>query len=487
MKSSFKTIIIISLVFIVNTCLAQTKFVPQLIRHLYWVDTSGIGIDSIGYWKETYNSYNKYSNNNIIENGSVNFISKDTTNKITSVYDNYNRKIEEIYYSNFNSTNHKLIKNSRSSYFYPDNNGSIETNTFTYDTTTDIWIPTYRSKYMLDKNKNPVFVFDETIQNGVWYTNNNKKSSYHYLPNTDLITLRIDSAFNSFTQKFDAYNSNECLYDKKNNIIQITRYQKINSEWIPVYKNLFKYTNGKNDQLLIVEFYNSDSIIYKYDHLKWKNPVPIYYPIHKDAMESYFSDFSEYIETFSSWKKSKEVKTIFTDLNGSNELYTKILFNQDSSEFKAVSSYNDFKRLTLSEFFTYNTNSGWNRLNGYKYDLKYNSYNTLYELTNMPLVQNNYFLSSKEIYEDFITVQIPNISIPAEINLYPNPTSGLIKLDLPENTQAKINVINNLGALQRTYYSQTNQIDLQDLPNGIYFLKIEALDKTYNQRLIIKH
>ncbi|MAO10855.1 MAG: hypothetical protein CMC07_08225 [Flavobacteriaceae bacterium] len=55
-------------------------------------------------------------------------------------------------------------------------------------------------------------------------------------------------------------------------------------------------------------------------------------------------------------------------------------------------------------------------------------------------------------------------------NIYPNPTSGL--LDIKSNTPiSEIIVYNNIGQLLYTF-EEKNQVDISDLSEGIYFLKI---------------
>ncbi|WP_157972857.1 T9SS type A sorting domain-containing protein [Aureibaculum luteum] len=63
------------------------------------------------------------------------------------------------------------------------------------------------------------------------------------------------------------------------------------------------------------------------------------------------------------------------------------------------------------------------------------------------------------------------------IQIYPNPTFGIIKIDAPESSYT-INVVNTIGA---TIYSSKKKgksfdIDLSSFANGMYFLVIENLD-----------
>jgi len=82
----------------------------------------------------------------------------------------------------------------------------------------------------------------------------------------------------------------------------------------------------------------------------------------------------------------------------------------------------------------------------------------------------------------------------AEVNIYPNPTSGNIQLESPvfENNQTQVHLYNNLGQLvqqERLNSGSMNQsIDFSSqLTNGIYFVKILQEDKEINIRRIQLH
>lgn len=63
-----------------------------------------------------------------------------------------------------------------------------------------------------------------------------------------------------------------------------------------------------------------------------------------------------------------------------------------------------------------------------------------------------------------------------EIKLFPNPANNVINLNLPEN--AEIMVINMSGktVMQQNFNAGINNIDISNLPSGIYFVKIYGKD-----------
>lgn len=72
------------------------------------------------------------------------------------------------------------------------------------------------------------------------------------------------------------------------------------------------------------------------------------------------------------------------------------------------------------------------------------------------------------------------------IELYPNPTSDYLRIrHLPVNSE-NIELLDNLGRIVRSYYPNS-EINLEGLPNGIYFLKITLKNNDYYIQKVIKY
>ena len=76
------------------------------------------------------------------------------------------------------------------------------------------------------------------------------------------------------------------------------------------------------------------------------------------------------------------------------------------------------------------------------------------------------------------------------INIYPNPASDLITLNIGNRNNANLtlNIYTIIGELVRSELLKQNQqkINIGDLTNGIYMVTIKSKDLTENQRLIIQ-
>ncbi|MCH2223674.1 MAG: T9SS type A sorting domain-containing protein [Crocinitomicaceae bacterium] len=70
-----------------------------------------------------------------------------------------------------------------------------------------------------------------------------------------------------------------------------------------------------------------------------------------------------------------------------------------------------------------------------------------------------------------------------EIRISPNPTKGMITIDLSYEVD-NIKVIDGSGRILRTYFQKVNSLDLSDLENGIYYLTFSVSDQKITQRIV---
>jgi hypothetical protein len=89
-----------------------------------------------------------------------------------------------------------------------------------------------------------------------------------------------------------------------------------------------------------------------------------------------------------------------------------------------------------------------------------------------------------------VTTSIGNLEN-ASVNIYPNPNDGKFNLLLDKNIQSvDIRIFNAMGALvfqkQYTNDSHSFEINLSDLPKGIYLLNANGKDVNFVKQLVIK-
>jgi hypothetical protein len=83
---------------------------------------------------------------------------------------------------------------------------------------------------------------------------------------------------------------------------------------------------------------------------------------------------------------------------------------------------------------------------------------------------------------------LESIDEPAEENsaqLYPNPTNGVVHLNLDENTDVeRLTILNSQGVEILSLAHKNKKIDLSDQPDGLYFIQIESENHKRNYQII---
>ncbi len=89
-------------------------------------------------------------------------------------------------------------------------------------------------------------------------------------------------------------------------------------------------------------------------------------------------------------------------------------------------------------------------------------------------------------YEFQTSVSIDEIQGISELNIYPNPTTGIFKIEGFTSEIKKLTITNSLGELLPFSSKGEGTIDLSYGPNGIYFLYIETSGKAITKKIIKK-
>jgi hypothetical protein len=88
----------------------------------------------------------------------------------------------------------------------------------------------------------------------------------------------------------------------------------------------------------------------------------------------------------------------------------------------------------------------------------------------------------------FITVNTNAISVDEivteHVSVYPNPTSGILNVDINENFNAVI--YNYQGQVVMKTYVNNGQIDMSQLASGIYFVEIRTNNSVSVEKVIVK-
>lgn len=148
-----------------------------------------------------------------------------------------------------------------------------------------------------------------------------------------------------------------------------------------------------------------------------------------------------------------------------------------------------------------NTN-GWTKISGsfvadsnYKFCSIGNFYdnnNTDTTFCNYPYVFSYYYLDKVCISTDSMMCNVltgfSNNQKEQKAHIFPNPTSNDLSWKLPGGIIArKIKITNSTGTTILALDISENTIDILGIPDGLYFVEIIASDKTYFDKITVRH
>ena len=92
------------------------------------------------------------------------------------------------------------------------------------------------------------------------------------------------------------------------------------------------------------------------------------------------------------------------------------------------------------------------------------------------------------LFEWVPTQGISNVSTQT-INIYPNPASGKVTVELVNTSVATVSLIDMNGRALSSYSFQSpvSSFDVSGLPSGIYFVKVASQTGIAISKLVVKH
>lgn len=72
------------------------------------------------------------------------------------------------------------------------------------------------------------------------------------------------------------------------------------------------------------------------------------------------------------------------------------------------------------------------------------------------------------------------------ISIYPNPSNGIVRINVGDLIIEKLEVVNNLGQIMYQSLSNLTELNLTTQPKGAYFIKIYSNNKVYTRKIIIQ-
>ncbi|WP_340112163.1 M1 family aminopeptidase [Maribellus mangrovi] len=82
-------------------------------------------------------------------------------------------------------------------------------------------------------------------------------------------------------------------------------------------------------------------------------------------------------------------------------------------------------------------------------------------------------------------VKVPEVSQKQRLNIYPNPSIGLLNLSMPDNDQLiKSSIYSMDGELLKVFNGSNNMLNISNLSSGTYLLKVETRKNIFREKLI---
>ncbi|NJL76690.1 MAG: T9SS type A sorting domain-containing protein [Saprospiraceae bacterium] len=90
-------------------------------------------------------------------------------------------------------------------------------------------------------------------------------------------------------------------------------------------------------------------------------------------------------------------------------------------------------------------------------------------------------------YSDIVVVNFELGGVKNELQVFPNPASGMFQIALPQ-TNARLQLFNAQGSLVKAFIAADKNftINIADLASGIYLLKAQAGDQVWMQRVVVE-
>ena len=104
-----------------------------------------------------------------------------------------------------------------------------------------------------------------------------------------------------------------------------------------------------------------------------------------------------------------------------------------------------------------------------------------------PEIGNNYYrlkqidFNDQYEYSNVINIKFSNES---KIDIYPNPTTGKINIKGIDTELTEIEIYDSLGKLVRYLPQNMGNVDISELPIGVYFISIKSNNFKFTKRIM---
>jgi hypothetical protein len=425
---------------------------PQEIHHFYW--------DVTTIWMADYDKMVSYDNfGNMLNEIMVDANTGDTSTQIVNTYDIEGR-----------------MTTSLSQLWV---NGNWENNQKLY--------------YEFDEHGNQTIFLQQNWQGNSWVANSGTKYTYTYDIN-DHITEKVEQWWDNNIISWINYYKSIYNYDLNGYLIEriFQQWDSNTSSWNSSSKQT--YTNnssGVTIEMLAQTWDNVNSIWVndsRYINLIWHNWTG-------DFNASEFESYTVLYWTNGIWENYYRINITYDAYGGSIKIMETYFNGNWANSTRETNSFDEHGNSTCYTFEFW-INNVWVIDMGTNFLLTYSGNDIIQRIVqNYDHINMLWVNMFKEEYSDFIYTQgiASGSSLPADLSVYPNPTSGILYISMDGNGQEvhSLEIVNLNG--QVVYQSQLNvtdlpihEIDLSNCSKGVYFVKLRNANDVKVGKVILQ-
>ncbi|GHT11012.1 hypothetical protein FACS189426_12250 [Bacteroidia bacterium] len=355
--------------------------------------------------------------------------------------------------------------------------------TYTYDSNQNLlsrlqqswgnnsWSNYYLSTYTYNSNQNLQTKQYHVWRNDSWENSGSYTYTYIYDSNQNL------QAELSYTWRNDSWENTDSVtytYDSNNNILNILRQSWANNSWQNISLSTYTYDSNNNRLTDIFQnwennsWINGESVIFTYDSNHNKLSI---------LRQSWANN---------SWQNiSLSTNTYDSNHNLLTELQQEWKNNSWVNVKQYLMTYDENNNGTSAKYWMWR-NESWQP----------SGYNDVTSSITLWLYYNN----MQSVFEgscDKLTASYTKVSAPTaiiepsatpglnDVSIYPNPTTGELRIENGELKIQQISIFNMLGL--NVLNTQQTTFDISHLPVGIYFVQIKTEKGMVAKKIVLQN
>ena len=375
--------------------------------------------------------------------------------KFTQTFDENRKLIKQLGYY-WDADTQEWVDPWLDDLFIFDENGNIiQMTKYSWDSNNEEWMNSILSSYAYNDSGNIILwkqqIWDSNTQEWInsrqyFFTNNSNGNRTH----------QHKQAWDVETQEWVSINQYFNIYDENSNITHqlFQTWDNDTEEWVNYSQYIMTYDDNGNQMTFLEQFWDFDSG-------EWLNSLWYLYT---------YDNYDKLVQVHAhSWDNDTEqwvnywLQLYTYDDNGNQTQKLGLNWNIDLEDWR-----NDWSYLFA---FDENNNKIQESLQAWDTETEKWDYHWRYD----------YYWSQYEI-------TLVNDENNLKIDVYPNPSNGLITIISTHKSSYNIEILNISGQMVHSVSitSLHQQIDLRNLSRGVYFIKVIGDNYIKTERLIIK-